>query len=49
MAKDGTRIGGARVAAGRKKKALVDKINEGKKTETIEFSTPVLKGGVIKR
>lgn len=44
MAKDGTRIGGARVGAGRKKKALVDKINEGKKTETIEFSTPVLKG-----
>ena len=44
MAKDGTRRGGARVGAGRKKKALAEKINEGKKTETIEFSTPVLKG-----
>lgn len=28
MAKDGTRRGGARVGAGRKPKALTDKINE---------------------
>ena len=44
MAKDGTRRGGARVGAGRKKKALVDKIQEGKKTETLEFSVPDLEG-----
>lgn len=30
MAKDGTRRGGARVGAGRKSKALVDKISDGK-------------------
>ena len=30
MTKDGTNRGGARAGAGRKKKALADKINEGK-------------------
>lgn len=33
MAKDGTNRGGARVGAGRKPKALVDKIAEGKKVK----------------
>lgn len=44
MAKDGTRRGGARVGAGRKKKALVDKIQDGRKTTTLEFQTPDLTG-----
>ena len=44
MAKDGTQRGGARVGAGRKKKALVDKINEGRKTEVLEFSPTDLEG-----
>ena len=44
MAKDGTQRGGARAGAGRKKKALVDKIQEGRKTTTLEFATPDLKG-----
>ncbi len=37
MAKDGTRRGGARVGAGRKSKALTDKINEGTPAKVLEF------------
>lgn len=35
MAKDGTRRGGARPGAGRKPKALADKIAEGKRAEVM--------------
>ena len=41
MAKDGTRRGGARVGAGRKPKALTDKINEGESAKVLEFPMPV--------
>ena len=44
MAKDGTQRGGARAGAGRKKKALVDKIQEGKKTTTPAFTALDLQG-----
>ena len=37
MAKDGTQRGGARVGAGRKSKALVDKINEGASASVLNF------------
>ena len=37
MAKDGTARGGARVGAGRKPKALADKVAEGKKAEIIDL------------
>lgn len=37
MAKDGTRRGGARVGAGRKKKALTDRIVEGGTGEVLSF------------
>lgn len=36
MAKDGTRRGGARVGAGRKRKALTDKINDGQTAEVLD-------------
>ena len=41
MAKDGTNRGGARVGAGRKSKALIDKINEGKPADIISLPEPV--------
>lgn len=45
MAKDGTARGGARVGAGRKKKALTDKIAQGRKGDVLEFPEPAdLKG-----
>lgn len=45
MAKDGTRRGGARAGAGRKPKALTDKINEGEMAKVMELPTLVsLKG-----
>ena len=37
MAKDGTQRGGARVGAGRKSKALTDKINEGLSASVMNF------------
>ena len=37
MAKDGTRRGGARAGAGRKPKALTEKINEGISATIIEL------------
>ncbi len=37
MAKDGTRRGGARAGAGRKPKALVDKIDEGESAKVMEL------------
>lgn len=37
MAKDGTNRGGARAGAGRKPKALKDKIDEGKSASVIAF------------
>lgn len=40
MAKDGTRRGGARTGAGRKPKALVDKVNEGKTGSILDFPEP---------
>ena len=40
MAKDGTNRGGARVGAGRKSKALVDKINEGTSAQILELPEP---------
>lgn len=40
MAKDGTRRGGARTGAGRKQKALVDKVNEGKTGSILDFPEP---------
>ena len=45
MAKDGTRRGGARAGAGRKPKALTDKINEGISATIIELpETPTMEG-----
>lgn len=44
MAKDGTNRGGARAGAGRKKKALADKISEGKTTKVTVLPTANLKG-----
>ena len=40
MAKDGTRRGGARIGAGRKKNALVDKINDDRLKDTYILPTP---------
>ena len=40
MAKDGTNRGGARVGAGRKSKALVDKMNEGQSATVISLPDP---------
>lgn len=40
MAKDGTARGGARVGAGRKPKALTDKINDGISANVIELPDP---------
>ena len=40
MAKDGTRRGGARPGAGRKPKALTDKINDGQAAEVMELPEP---------
>ena len=37
MAKDGTNRGGARVGAGRKKKPLSEKINNGKDAKVLSF------------
>jgi len=45
MAKDGTRRGGARAGAGRKPKALTDKINEGISATIMELpETPTMEG-----
>jgi hypothetical protein len=44
MAKDGTNRGGARAGAGRKKKALADKISEGKTDKVTVLPTANLKG-----
>jgi len=41
MAKDGTRRGGARAGAGRKPKALADKINDGDAAKVMELPEPV--------
>ncbi|WP_270351594.1 P27 family phage terminase small subunit [Ligilactobacillus ruminis] len=40
MAKDGTNRGGARVGAGRKPKALADKLAEGKTGKVLDLPTP---------
>ena len=40
MAKDGTSRGGARVGAGRKPKALADKVKDGQAASIIELPTP---------
>lgn len=40
MAKDGTNRGGARPGAGRKKKPLAEKIQEGKKTTALSIPEP---------
>lgn len=40
MAKDGTARGGARVGAGRKSKALTDKISDGISATVVEFPEP---------
>ena len=40
MAKDGTNRGGARVGAGRKSKALVDKMNVGQPATIISLPDP---------
>ena len=45
MAKDGTQRGGARAGAGRKPKALVDKINEGDAAKILELPEPVSLNG----
>ena len=37
MAKDGTRRGGARIGAGRKKKPLAEKLQEGKKAKVLKM------------
>lgn len=42
MAKDGTNRGGARVGAGRKSKALVDKINAGTSAQILELPEPAV-------
>ncbi len=45
MAKDGTRRGGARVGSGRKSKALIEKVNEGKTSLVLDLpSTSQLDG-----
>lgn len=41
MAKDGTRRGGARAGAGRKPKALADKINDGDAAKVMDVPKPV--------
>lgn len=46
MAKDGTNRGGARPGAGRKKKALSDKIAEGKSAEVLKLPKPANFKGV---
>ena len=46
MAKDGTSRGGARVGAGRKPKALVDKIKDGDAAQVIELPAPPTFEGV---
>ena len=43
MAKDGTNRGGRRTGAGRKPKALLDKINEGKSADVLEQQAASLK------
>lgn len=43
MAKDGTNRGGRRAGAGRKPKALIDKINEGKSADVMETGVVDLK------
>lgn len=40
MAKDGTNRGGARVGAGRKKKPLAEKIQEGKAAKAVVLPEP---------
>ena len=45
MAKDGTNRGGARPGAGRKKKALADKIMEGKALPLGPEKSPLAAGG----
>jgi len=40
MAKDGTRRGGARLGSGKKRAALLDKINKGQQAEIIDLPTP---------
>lgn len=42
MAKDGTQRGGARVGAGRKSKALTEKINAGVSAEVLQFPEELL-------
>ena len=45
MAKDGTNRGGARVGAGRKPKALSEKIHEGKNASVVQLpEAPELQG-----
>ena len=46
MAKDGTARGGARVGAGRKPKALVDKIADGRASGAMVLPEPVEIEGV---
>lgn len=46
MAKDGTQRGGARVGAGRKRKALTDKISDGRSAMVIDLPSPVDMDGV---
>ena len=41
LAKDGTARGGARVGAGRKPKALADKVNEGRSAKAMVLPVPV--------
>ena len=43
MAKDGSKRGGRRPGAGRKPKALIDKINEGRETEVLDVRCGNLK------
>ena len=44
MARDGTQRGGARVGAGRKKKPLAEKIQEGQSTTVLAFNPSELSG-----
>ena len=46
MAKDGTARGGARVCAGRKSKALADKLNQGMTADILAFPEPADMEGV---
>ena len=46
MAKDGTARGGARVGAGRKSKALADKLNQGMTADILAFPEPADMEGV---